>query len=248
MMAPEILIDTAGAVGRLILDRPQRLNALSDGMLRGLIAAAEELTASDVRTVLVSGRGRAFCAGYDRDGFRALGDAGGGREEAAALGGRMADAIAGMRPVTIAVLHGHVVGGGVVLALACDLRLAAADTVFSIPEVDLGIPLGWGGLPRLVTEVGPARARELVMTGRTFTAGEAERIGIVNRVVPADGLADAAETLAAQIAAKPMLPIATTKRHVAELTAASVDDVAGLLAALEDDEASKVRRRALDGS
>jgi len=97
---------------------------------------------------------------------------------------------------------------------ACDLRVAATDTTFSIPEVELGIPLAWGGIPRLVREIGPALTKELVMTCRRFTPEEARAAGFVNRVVPADRLEAEVRELAAQLAAKPPVPIIVTKEHV----------------------------------
>lgn len=126
----------------------------------------------------------------------------------------MAAAIESIEAVTIAQIHGHCIGGGLVLAAACDLRVAAADTSFSIPEIDLGIPLAWGGIPRLVRELGPALTRELVMTCRPFTAQEALRAGFLNRVVPAANLDGEVLALADALLAKPVGPLMATKRHV----------------------------------
>ena len=128
----------------------------------------------------------------------------------------MADAVERMSALTIAAIKGPCVGGGVVLASACDLRIAADDTVFSIPEVDLGIPLAWGGIPRLVREIGPAMTRELVLTCRPFDADEARSIGFVNRVVPRADLEAAVDELADQLAAKAPNVVRTTKRQVNE--------------------------------
>ena len=94
-----------------------------------------------------------FSAGFDLREFNNPNQDG---RNGAALGKQMADAIENMKAVAVAAVHGHCVGGGVVLVAACDLRVAATNTIFSIPEVDLGIPLAWGGIPRLVREIGPA--------------------------------------------------------------------------------------------
>ena len=126
----------------------------------------------------------------------------------------MARAIEEMRSVTIARIHGWCVGGGFVLASACDLRVAAASTRFSIPEVDLGIPLTWGAIPRLVRDIGPALTKELVMTCRTFDADEARSIGFLNRVVADDNLVAAVDELAATLAGKAKLALLATKAHV----------------------------------
>ena len=106
------------------------------------------------------------------------------------------------------------------LASACDLRVAAEDARFSIPEIELGIPLAWGGIPRLVREIGPALTKELVMTCRRFTPAEAKAAGFVNRVVPADRLAEEAEALAREVAAMPSVPVIITKEHVNAVTRA----------------------------
>jgi enoyl-CoA hydratase/carnithine racemase len=163
----------------------------------------------------------------------------------------MADALESITAVTIAKIHGHCVGGGVVLASACDLRLAAEGTRFSIPEVDLGIPLAWGGIPRLVRDIGPALTKELVMTCRPFDAAEAREAGFLNRVVPADQLDRAVEELAALIESKSQLALLATKRHTNAVTEEMVgtmrswSDADGLLAGLGDAEGNAAAARYL---
>jgi enoyl-CoA hydratase/carnithine racemase len=136
-----------------------------------------------------------------------------------------------------------VVGGGLVLAAACDLRVAADDVNFFIPEVDLGIPLAWGGIPRLVREIGPALTKELVMTCRPFDAAEAKAAGFVNRVVPAANLDSAVEDLAEEVASRSRLAVLATKAHVNAVTSQMVgtgrawSDGDGFGAALRDPEA-----------
>ena len=159
----------------------------------------------------------------------------------------MADAIEQMRATTIVRLHGHIVGGGVVLASACDLRISAEDARFSIPEVELGIPLAWGGIPRLVREIGPAMTKELVMTCRTFTPQEAQAMRFVNRVVPFDELDQHVEQLAAQIIRMPSVPVVITKEHVNAVSRAmsagltSFADGEALLSAITDPESLQAR-------
>jgi enoyl-CoA hydratase/carnithine racemase len=240
-------VETDGAVGRLTLDRPQKLNPLSVAALREIAEAARWFDArSEVKVVIVRGAGRAFTGGAD------LGTFSGAPElpirEAADLGRRMADALEDMNALAIAQLHGWCVGGGVVLAAACDLRIAAADARFSIPEVDLGIPLAWGGIPRLVREIGPALAKELVLTCRPFDAAEAKSIGFVNRVVAADRLEAEVEQLAAALAAKAAHALFSTKRHANAVTAnatglaRSWSDADGLVTAFSDPECAEARR------
>lgn len=240
-----LLVSAEGPVGRLTLNRPEKLNALSGELLNELILASDWFTArAGVKVVLVSGAGRAFCAGADLTAFAAAGPDPGEEERrrAADLGRRMADAVTDMRPMTVAAIHGHCVGGGLVLAAACDLRVAAADTRFSIPEVDLGIPLAWGGIPRLVREIGPAATRELVLTCREFGADEAKSLGFLNRVTSPEELVAEAEGLAEKLASQPAYSLELTKRHVNSVaeesgsTAGADGDADSLLGALEDSE------------
>lgn len=246
----EVAVD--GAIGSLWLNRPQRLNALSGEVLRELAGAARWFDEQDgVRVVLVGGRGRAFCAGADLDGFPAVADA--GVRQAADLGRLMAEAIEGMRAVTVARIQGWCVGGGLVLAAACDLRVASESARFSIPEIDLGIPLAWGGIPRLVREIGPALTKELVITCREFSPREAQAAGFLNRVVT-DGELDAVvQALAAQVAAKPAMPVIATKRHVNAVTAQMVgtarawSDADGLVGGLLDPECGAARQDYIKG-
>ncbi|MEM7802213.1 MAG: enoyl-CoA hydratase/isomerase family protein [Chloroflexota bacterium] len=216
-MFETIVVEKEGAIGRLTLNQPDKLNPLSTQRLQEIIKAARWFDDQpEIKVVIVAGEGRAFSAGADLKGFgsdnnlnpRDRGDA----------GRRMADALEAMRAITVVRLQGWCVGGGLVLASACDLRIAAEDAKFSIPEVDLGIPLAWGGIPRLVREIGPALTKELVITCRPCDAAEAKAAGFLNRVVPADELDAAVNTLARQISEKATIPITATKRHVNAVT------------------------------
>ncbi len=245
-MYETLIIEQAGAIARLWLNRPDKLNPLSVQTLQELTAAARALDADpDVRVIIVGGRGRSFSAGADLTGFPGPGEP--GAREAADAGRIMADALEAVRPITIARLHGWCVGGGLVLAAACDLRVAARSTRFSIPEVDLGIPLAWGGIPRLVREIGPALTKELVITCRPFDSDEALRAGFLNRVVEERDLDSAVATLADAVATRPALPVQATKRHVDAVTATQVglsrswSDADSLLAGLLDEECEAAR-------
>ncbi len=214
-------VEVDGPLGRLILNRPERLNAINTTIIEELTEAAHWFdTHRDLRVVIMSGAGRAFSAGADLKGGM-IGNAAPQtgrswleRREIGQLGYRMADAIEQMRAVTIAQVHGYAVGGGVVLVAICDMRVAADDVVFFIPEIAIGVPLAWAGIPRLVREIGPAMTKELVMTCRRFTAQEAKAIGFLNRVVPPDKLESEVAELASSIIDKPSVPIALTKEHV----------------------------------
>ncbi len=246
--------EVTGRIGRLTLDQPAKLNPLGTVPLREIAAAARWFDTTDAVVVVVTGEGRAFSSGFDlrefASGSDAADDATSGRDQAD-LGRRMADAMERMNALTIAAIKGPCVGGGVVLAGVCDLRIAADDTVFSIPEVDLGIPLAWGGIPRLVREIGPARTRELVLTCRPFDAVEAQTIGFVNRVVARADLEEVVDGMAEDIAAKAPSVVHATKRQVnAALenmasTGGSWADADVLSAALSDPEARGAARRYL---
>ncbi len=240
----EIEVAVTGTRGELHLNRPEKLNPLSARALRELVEAARWFDAHpDLKVVVVAGRGRSFSSGADVAAFAEPSARGAWEERLDADAGRqMADALERMTAVTVAKIRGHCVGGGVVLAGVCDLRVAAEDARFSIPEVDLGIPLAWGGIPRLVREIGPALTKELVMTCRPFDAAEALGAGFLNRVVPEAELDDSVEALAASLAEKPKLALLATKRH-ANVAADEVagaghswSDADGLLAALRDPE------------
>lgn len=231
-------------LGVLALNRPEKLNPLSTEVMEDIISAARWFDSqSAVKVVTFRGNGRVFSAGADTTAFGS-GDAVGTNpltpREQADTGRRMADAVEAMRAVTVVRLQGWCVGGGLVLAAACDLRIAAAGTMFSIPEVDLGIPLAWGGIPRLIREIGPALTKELVMTCRPFDAEEALRAGFLNRIVAAEDLDAEVERLVTQLASKATYALLATKRHVNAVTAQMVGidrawaDADALVAGLRD--------------
>lgn len=239
-----------GAIRTLTLARPERLNALSVTLLTELVEISRWLDAEpEVKVVIVRGEGRAFCAGFDLANFTDTDAAPPG--ETAELGRRMADAVTDMRPLTIAAVHGHCIGGGLVLAAACDLRVAATSARFAIPEVDLGIPLAWGGIPRLVRELGPAITKELVMTCRPFTADEARALGFLNRVVPDEALDEAVQWFVDRLVTKSAFTLLATKRQVnavAEESGATREafrDADATLRAMRDDESAQARERYL---
>ena len=243
-------VSVDGRIGRLTLNQPDKLNPLGTVPLAEIAEAAAWFDTTDASIVVVTGAGRAFSSGFDLREFAGGPDATpGGNRAQADLGRLMAEAMERMRALTIAAIKGPCVGGGVVLAGVCDLRIAADDTVFSIPEVDLGIPLAWGGIPRLIREIPPAIVRELVLTCRPFDADEARSLGFVNRVVPRADLEDAVDELAARLAGKAPSVVRATKRQVmtaledvASTTGAWAD--ADLLGAALGDPAARAAARA----
>lgn len=213
-----IRVSADGPRGHLQLARPEKLNALSRMVLQEIAAAARWFDEQrDVKVVVVSGQGRSFSAGFDLNDF-ARPDPGFSVRDTADLGRLMAEAVTDMRALTIAAIRGHCVGGGLVLAASCDLRVASTDAMFSIPEVDLGIPLAWGGIPRLVREIGPAATKELVLTCRRFGPEEARALGFLNTVVEDGRLEASVDELAESLAAKPGYALRTTKQQVNAVT------------------------------
>jgi enoyl-CoA hydratase/carnithine racemase len=205
---PDVVLfeaDTDKAVCRITLNRPEKLNALNDAIRAGLQEAVDELgTRSDVRVVVLAGAGRAFSAGADlREGIALPAADALGQRRQSGRWQRLLEDLERIPQVTIAELHGHVIGGATLLAAACDLRVAADDVSIAIPEVAIGIPLTWAGLPRLAREIGLPRTRELVMTGRRLQATEAQMWGYVHRVVEPGDLRAAVEALAGELLAQP---------------------------------------------
>ena len=190
---------------------------------------------------------RAFSFGFDLDAASSEPPS----AETIDLGRQMAEAVAALPAISIARIHGHCVGGGLVLAGSCDLRVAAESTRFSIPEVDFGIPLAWGGIPRLVRELGPAATKELVLTCRPFTASEALSLGFLNRVAEDDDLVAEVEELALELSKKPAFLIRQTKHLVDAMveqaypTGQSFRDAQVTIAALSDPESRQAAERYL---
>jgi 2-(1,2-epoxy-1,2-dihydrophenyl)acetyl-CoA isomerase len=209
---------TADAVTTITLNRPDKLNAFGGTMREDLLAALQEAERdAATRAVVITGAGRAFCAGGDVDymsglqqardveNFRKLLDA----------GRAIVMQIAAMTKPVIASVNGVAAGAGCNLALACDYRIAADTAKLGQTFVRIGLHPDWGGtwfLPRLV---GPSRALEILMTGRMVDAAEAVTIGMVDRVVPSAELASATDSLARAFASGPPLPLSDIKRAVA---------------------------------
>ena len=205
--------DPASRVGVLVLDRPP-LNVLDQASWRSIAAHVADVAArEDVRALVVRGGGRALAAGADVEEFVDW------DVDAAAAGAEVMhaalDALAALPMVTIAVVTGYALGGGCELALACDLRFAADNAKMGQPEVLLGLLPGAGGTQRLPRLVGLGRAKELIYTGRMVDMVEAPRIGLVDRVLPADDVLPAALEAAAGFAAGPA-SLALAKRTIDE--------------------------------
>ena len=209
-----LTVERDGPVLRIWLDRPAKRNPLNGTALKEITAVFTSVGEDpDVRVVVLGGRGPSFSGGADRSdppGASSPEPTARERRWVAQLGRRAARAVDDCEVPTIARLHGHVVGGAAVLAVACDFRIAADDTSIWIPEVDLGIPLTWGAVPMLVRECGMARARQTIVLCDRIPVVDAERWGLVHRVVPAADLDAAVEEWAQRLAAKPSAAMSMT--------------------------------------
>lgn len=214
--AEALVLETReGDIATLTLNRPDRLNALNVELAAALVEALRR-TAADarVRCVVLTGAGRAFCAGGDLSLLRdtRLRNAGHELERLLRAGSESILAIVDMAKPMLAAVNGPAAGAGMNLALACDVRIASAQASFGQNFSKVGLFPDFGGtwlLPRLV---GPARAAEMFYTGEMIPAAEAERIGVVNRVVAHERLAEEARALAARLASAPPLAARAVKR------------------------------------
>jgi enoyl-CoA hydratase/carnithine racemase len=208
-----VRVEDRGAVRWVTLDRPAKRNALSEEVRVALQSTVDELRdRADLRVVVLAGAGPSFSAGADLGDRPAAAPDVAGQRLATGRWQRLLADLERIPQVTVARLHGHVIGGAALLAASCDLRVAGADVSIAIPELALGIPLTWAGLPRLGREIGLPRTRELVMTGRRIGAEEAHAWGLVHRVA-GDGEAEldaAVDALVAELLAQPATPLAMT--------------------------------------
>lgn len=200
-MADHILFSADHNIGLLRLNRPEVLNAMNQALYADLEVQLQEAAEDEnLRVLVVAGCGRAFCAGTDVSELKDR-----PAEEVrqlALLENRAFNQLEDFPRPTIAAIHGYAVGGGCELALACDLRIAADNASMGQPEIELGWLPAAGATFRLPALIGRARARELIFTGRRIDAREAERIGLVQRVVPTDTLMDEVMDLARVLSAK----------------------------------------------
>jgi len=194
-------------IATLTVNRPDKLNALNGATIAELGAAIDEVrTRDDIRGLIVTGAGRAFVAGADISELAAETPV--SARELALKGQRIFGRFETSPKPVIAAVNGFALGGGCELALACHIRIAAEQAKFGQPEVKLGICPGYGGTQRLARLIGKGRALQLLMTGETIDAAEAYRLGLVNRVVAADALIQAATEMLRQILANGPLAVA----------------------------------------
>ncbi|MDR9394016.1 enoyl-CoA hydratase [Roseovarius sp. SYSU LYC5161] len=207
-----IIVEIEDHVALIKLNRPDALNALNDQLLKELGKALSDAQANEkVRCVILTGSEKAFAAGAD---IKMMSDKNFADVFAADFFGPEADAIAGFRKPIIAAVSGYALGGGCELAMMCDFIIAAETAKFGQPEINLGVMAGLGGSQRLTRFIGKSKAMDMNLTGRFMDAEEAERSGLVSRVVPAKKLLEEARTAADKIAEKSMLSAMAVKESV----------------------------------
>jgi enoyl-CoA hydratase len=214
-------------IALLTLNRPEKLNALSNDLLAAMVDTLDRIELDPaVRAVVVTGAGRAFSAGADIAAFQRHVEA--GPDEAVAHfmrpGQRMTRRVESFPKPIIAAVNGLAFGGGCELVEATHIALAADTATFSKAEINIGIIPTFGGTQRLPRNIGRKAALELILSGRTFDGPEAARLGLVNRVVPAAGLLDAALALARDLATKPPLALSAALAAIHRGMDASIDD------------------------
>jgi enoyl-CoA hydratase len=216
-----VIVENDGAIGVVTFNRPQALNALSYALVKDLSLAMQELDRDkEVRVIIVTGGEKVFAAGAD---IKEMSDRGPFDERIhERLGYR--DQINKIAKPVIAAVSGFALGGGCELAMSCDIIIASETARFGQPEVNLGIIPGSGGTQRLTHLIGKHRAMELVLTGDIINAADAERFGLVNRVVPVELLLEEAKNVAKKIAAKPALAIKEAKEAVLKAANTSLDE------------------------
>jgi enoyl-CoA hydratase/carnithine racemase len=213
-----------GPVLTIELNTPDQGNAVTDAMLEDLQTVLDRQE-PHIRVVVLAGAGGDFCLGGDRGEYAAhlSRDPGGsGIRASGHRARRVCDSLTGNPAVTIARIHGKAIGAGVALALACDLRVSADTATFRLPELALGLPTAWGGLlSRFISEAGAARARELILTGRSFDAEEALSLSLLQKVVPPHELDTAVETWIKPIIRRPATALRVTKAMLNSYAAAA---------------------------
>ncbi|MBI5631679.1 MAG: enoyl-CoA hydratase/isomerase family protein [Elusimicrobia bacterium] len=218
-----LLVEMFGPVAVLAFNRPEALNALNHSVMESLVEAVEDLERTPaIRCLVLAGSAKAFAAGADIKEMDQASSTDFARDPHLGRWDRVGQC---SKPV-VAAVSGFCLGGGLELAMACDMIVASESAVFGQPEISIGVIPGAGGTQRLTRVVGKPLAMEMVLTGRRLSAREALSLGLVNRVVPVESFLDEARKLALEIAAKPPLAVRAAKEAV--LKALDVDLATGL--------------------
>ena len=225
-----------GATARITLDRPEKLNALDPEMLAALEDAVTKAEQSrQIRVIVLAAAGeKAFCVGADILAWTALSPLE-MWSEWVRRGHRIFERLERAKQPVICAIQGFAYGGGLELALACDIRIVTDSARFAMPEVKLGTVPGWAGTDRLPRLIGSARAKQMIFTGESIAAEVAERWGLANEVVPVASLSDRVTGLAEKIAGNAPVAVQTAKQLIASPASATVESLAAAVNAFSDD-------------
>jgi len=235
------LYEKSEGIATITINRPQALNALNEETLIELMTRLEDAKKDEqVKVIVITGAGdRAFCAGADLKMMRGAGAVKG--MKLSRLGQKLTLQIEELEKPVIAAINGYALGGGLELAMACDLRIASENASLGQPEINVGLIPGWGGTQRLPRFVGKGVAKEMIFTGKRIDAKTAERLGLVNKVVPAQEFQKTVKELATELMSKPPIGISLAKQLInssieIDLREGLIDEAEafGILATTED--------------
>jgi len=230
-------------IATITINRPKALNALNAETAQELMARLEDAkNDGDIRVIVITGAGdRAFSAGADLKMMKEVTPVQG--VELSRLGQQLGDQVEALGKPVIAAINGYALGGGLELAMACDLRIASENAKLGQPEINVGLIPGWGGTQRLPRFVGRGKAKEMIYTGKRIDAKTAEGLGLVNTVVPADELRSKVKELALELAGKPPVAIKLSKALINNSTETHPDvglwqeaEAFGIVSSTEDFE------------
>jgi enoyl-CoA hydratase/carnithine racemase len=218
--APKLLLEKNGPIGWIVFNQPEKRNAVSQEMWQLMPGYVQELTADDaIRVVILRGAGdQAFVAGADISQFKERRRNMADEEEYGRISARGQEALAALSKPLLAMIHGFCIGGGVSIAITCDMRIAADDARFGIPAARLGLGYHYKGMEKLMKLIGPSYTKELFFTARTdFSASDALRMGLVNQVVPKAELESFTRDYAQTMARNAPLTLRSAKANVDQL-------------------------------
>jgi len=218
-----IIYEKSGGIATITLNRPEALNAFSKEVIEEILKALEDVKADEnTRVVILTGAGeKAFSAGADikaMKGMNAL-----KARELSLMGEKLCDALENLEKPVIAAINGYALGGGLEVAMACDIRIASENARMGQTEINIGLIPGWGGTQRLTRLIGKTKAKELIFTGKIVDAKTAEQLGIVNMVVPTEKFREAVQQFAAELASKAPVALKVAKALINKGSEISLD-------------------------
>ncbi|MEM3623561.1 MAG: enoyl-CoA hydratase-related protein, partial [Candidatus Bathyarchaeia archaeon] len=218
-----IIYEKSGGIATITLNRPEALNAFSKEVIEEILQALEDVKADEnIRVAILTGAGeKAFSAGADikaMKGMNAL-----KARELSLMGEKLCNALENLEKPVIAAINGYALGGGLEVAMACDIRIASENARMGQTEINIGLIPGWGGTQRLVRLIGKTKATELIFTGKIVDAKTAEQLGIVNIVVPTEKFREAVQQFASELASKAPVALKVAKALINKGSEISLD-------------------------